>query len=159
MSIDAIAEESGVSKPTIYRRWSGKADIATAALTLLRLEEPSPPRGPARARLKILMRNFRNSLLRPNGMALIGTVLAEEAHTPELLSLFRERIVAPRREMIRGALRVAVSSGELRPGADVEAAVNMLVGALYARYLAGEPLPPEWTDEVVDICWRGLEPS
>ena len=156
MSIDAIASDSGASKPTIYRRWSGKADLATAALTLLRLDEPPPPGGPAPARLKVLMRNFRSSLLRPNGMALIGTILAEEEHTPELLVLFRERIVSPRREMIRAALAVAASRGELKAGSDIEAAVNMLVGALYARYLSGEPLTPDWTDSVVDVCWRGL---
>jgi len=40
MSIDAIADAAGVSKPTIYRRWTGKADIATAALTQLRISEP-----------------------------------------------------------------------------------------------------------------------
>jgi AcrR family transcriptional regulator len=32
MSLDGVAEEAGVSKPTIYRRWSSKADLATAAL-------------------------------------------------------------------------------------------------------------------------------
>jgi AcrR family transcriptional regulator len=32
MSIDAIAKAAGVGKPTIYRRWKDKADIATTAL-------------------------------------------------------------------------------------------------------------------------------
>ena len=32
MSVDQVAAASGISKPAIYRRWKGKADLATAAL-------------------------------------------------------------------------------------------------------------------------------
>jgi len=85
-------------------------------------------------------------------MALIGTVLAEEGHTPELLALFRSRIVAPRRAMVADVLREACRNGELRPDLDIEALVNMLVGSFYARYLTGEPIPPKWIDRIVDTA-------
>jgi len=39
MSLDAIPIEAGVSKPTIYRRSSSKADLATAAIRTLQLAE------------------------------------------------------------------------------------------------------------------------
>ncbi len=32
MSMDSIAAEAGASKPTLYRRWPSKADLATGAV-------------------------------------------------------------------------------------------------------------------------------
>lgn len=156
MSIDAIAEEAGVSKPTLYRRWSGKADLATAALTLVRIAEPPPASGNPLEDLKTALRNFSKSLLRPNGMALIGTVLAEEEHTPDLLRLFRERLVTPRRAILREILRLGQDSGQLSAMADIEAAANLLVGSFYARYLEGQPIDEDWADRVATIVWKGL---
>jgi AcrR family transcriptional regulator len=156
MSLDAVAAEAGVSKPTIYRRWSSKADLATAALRTIQTSEPAVATGSTVGDLTATLQNFSRSLLRPNGMSLIGTVLAEEVHTPELLALFRERLVAHRRQQLHQILRRAQQSKELRPGVSLDAAVNMLVGAFYARYLASSTVPPSFAKELVDIVWKGL---
>jgi AcrR family transcriptional regulator len=156
MSLDAVAAEAGVSKPTIYRRWSSKADLATAALRTIQLAEPRPDTGSTVGDLIATLENFSRSLLRPNGMSLIGTVLAEEAHTPDLLRLFRERIVAPRRAMLRAILERGVQRGEIREGADLDTAVQMLVGAFYARYLAASRVPAGFARELVELTWQGL---
>ena len=156
MSIDAIAAEARVSKPTIYRRWPSKADLATAALAVYQAQEPPPITGVTRDDLRAMLRNFQTSLLRPLGMAMIGTLLVEETRTPELIALFRERIVRPRRRMLRETLNVAAARGELRPGADLDAAVSMLVGSVYARYLTGEGVPDDWADRIVETVWVGV---
>lgn len=156
MSLDGVAEEAGVSKPTIYRRWSSKADLATAALRTIQTGEPVVATGSTAGDLTAALQNFARSLLRPNGMSLIGTVLAEEAHTPELLVLFRERLVANRRAQLLGILRRAQRGGELRAGVSLDAAVNLLVGAFYARYLASSTIPPGFARELVEVVWRGL---
>jgi len=154
MSIDQVAVEAGVSKPTIYRRWQGKADLATAALTELRISELAVQATSGIERLKGELRNFRKSLLRPNGMALVGLVLAEEHHTPELLALFRKRLVAPRRALVREALQQARQQGDIRADADIGALVAMLVGSIYARYLSGQPIPRGWVDRIVNEVTR-----
>lgn len=156
MSLDGIALEAGVSKPTMYRRWSSKADLATAALRTMQLAEPAVATGSTLGDLTGTLKNFSRSLLRPNGMSLIGTVLAEEAHTPELLKLFRERIVGPRRTMFRVILERAQAAKELRAGVDIDVAVNLLVGAFYARYLAGSKIPAGFADEVARTVWEGI---
>ena len=156
MSVDAVALDAAVSKPTIYRRWPSKADLATAAIRTLQLMEPAVDTGSSSGDLTRTLENFCRSLLRPNGMSLIGTVIAEESHTPELIGLFRERIVAPRRAMLQTILNRAKSQGELQAGADVDCAVNLLVGAFYARYLADSKVPPSFARHVVEIVWRGI---
>lgn len=157
MSVDAVALEAGVSKPTIYRRWSSKADLATAAIRTLRLLEPAVATRSGAGDLTATLENFSRSLLRPNGMSLIGTVIAEEAHTPELIALFRERLVSPRRKMLRAILDRAKAQGEIRPGADLDCAVNMLVGAFYARYLVDSKIPNNFVRHLVEIVCKGIE--
>lgn len=156
MSLDSIADQAGASKPTIYRRWSNKADLATAAISTLRLNEPPVETGSTEGDLTGVLQNFRKSLLRPNGMALIGTVLVEEGHTPELLELFRDRVVKPRREMLREILERARAKGELRSDADIESAIHMMVGSFYAHYMVNPRLPHDFVERIVKSVWEGI---
>jgi hypothetical protein len=64
--------------------------------------------------------------------------------------------VAPRRGAILAVLEAARERGELRAGADLDAAVQALVGAYYAQYLAGAPFPRRWPGSVVDVVLDGL---
>jgi hypothetical protein len=89
-------------------------------------------------------------------MATLGTVLAEEHETPELLALFRERLVAPRRRELRTVLAAARDRGELRPEANLDVAVSAFVGAFFARYLAGESLGGRFVTSLVDTVLDGL---
>src|SRR4051812_985385 len=123
MSVDAVAARAGVSKPTIYLRHPTKADLATAAIASMRLEPRPAPTDDLRADLIAHLRLLRAGLERPYGMATVGTVLAEEHETPELLARFRERLVDPRRRDLRAVLDAARDRGELRPGADLDVAV------------------------------------
>jgi AcrR family transcriptional regulator len=157
MSIDAIAADANTTKPTVYRRWSGKEELAIAALAHFQAQEQPKPTGSTEDDLKTLLRDFQKKLLRPNGMAMIGTLLAEEKHTPKLIGLFREKIVTPRREELLAILKTAQVRGELDADADMEAAVNLLVGSFYARYLSGEGIPQDWPGRVVTLVLRGLK--
>ena len=156
MSVAEVAREAGVTKPTLYRRFPSKADLATAAIRHLQSQEPEIADGPCRDRLIAALDGFRRNLLRPDGMAMIGTLLAEEQRLPDLLRLFRERIVANRRRQLRAIFDRASQRGELRDGADVDAAINALVGSFYARYLTGDGVPDDWPERIVDTVWRGL---
>src|SRR5436309_2199652 len=107
MSIDAVAAEAGVTRPTVYLRHATKAELATAALEAYRQREMPRDTGDTRADLIARLDHFRRGVERPSGMAMLGTVLAEETHTPELLALWRQRLVAPRRGELRAILRRA----------------------------------------------------
>lgn len=156
MSMDAVAAEAGVTKPTIYRRWPSKIELAMAALRAYCDASRPPVVGDTRADLIAEMEHFRRAISRPYGMSLYGTVLAEEYKTPELLAAFRESLVVPRRRALRAILDAAQARGELRPDADIALAVNMLVGAFYAQYVAGDPFAADWSAKLVDTLLRGL---
>jgi len=150
MSVDTVAALAGTTKPTIYRRWPSKEELAIAAIAHLQADQQPKPTGSTRDDLIALLLDFRKKLLRPNGLAMIGTLLAEERHTPRLLGLFREKIVAARRAGVLAILRAAQERRDLAPDADLEAAVNMLVGSFYACYLAASRIPGDWPERVVD---------
>jgi AcrR family transcriptional regulator len=145
-----------VSKPTIYLRHPTKADLATAAIASMRARPRPAPTDDVRADLIAHLRLLRAGLERPNGMTMLGTVLAEERETPELLALFRERLVAPRRRELRAVLDAARARGELRRDANLEVAVAALVGAFFARYLAGDSLGGRFITALVDTVLDGL---
>jgi AcrR family transcriptional regulator len=159
MSVDAVAARAGVSKPTIYLRHPTKADMATAAIASMRAQPRPEPTGDVRADLVAHLKLLRVGLERPNGMAMFGTVLAEETETPELLALYRERLVAPRRRELKALLEAAGRRGELRPDANLEVAVTALVGAFFARYLAGDSLGGRFVTTLVDTVLDGLSAS
>lgn len=156
MSIEEVAAEAGVSRPTIYLRYPGKAELATAALASYRDRGRPQETGDTHADLVARLRHFRRGVERPFGMAMIGSVLAEEHATPELLMLFRERVVEPRRRELGEVLEHARERDELREEADAEAAVNMLVGSYYAQYLAGGSFSDDWPEAVVGMILTGL---
>ena len=156
MSVDAVAARAGVSKPTVYLRHATKADLATAAIASMRVEPRPEPTDDLRADLIAQLELLRSALGRPYGMATVGTVLAEEAETPELLALFRERLVRPRRRELRAVFEAARERGELRPGAELDVAVAALVGAFFGRYLSGDPLGGRFVTRLADTVLEGV---
>jgi AcrR family transcriptional regulator len=156
MSMDAVAAEAGVTKPTIYRRWPSKIELAMAALRAYCDASRPPVVGDTRADLIAELEHFRRALSRPYGMSLYGTVLAEEHETPGLLAAFRESLVVPRRRALRAILEAAQTRGELRPDAEIALAVNMMVGAFYAQYVAGVSLAADWSATLVETLLCGL---
>jgi AcrR family transcriptional regulator len=154
MSLVTIAQNAGTTKPTIYARWPSKAQLAAAALESLRQRTPRQPTGEIRTDLIQELTLFRNGALRTNGMSMLGAVLVEQHENPELLRLFRKHVVQPRRENLRRILKTGVETGQLQPDADIELAITMLVGSLYAAYLAGTPTPQSWPVRIVDAWLR-----
>lgn len=159
MSMDAVAAEAGVSKATLYLRYRDKADLATAALARLRESHEPTPTGDLRTDLIARLRRVQDYANEASVMALVGTCLAEEAHLPELLALFRRRSVGPRREGLRTLLQAARERGEIRADLDVEAAIDLLLGTYQSRYLAGDGFPDDWAEAVVDTLLTGLRPE
>ena len=156
MSIAAIASAAGVGRPAVYRRYRSKADLAVAAILHITAgPEPDLPSDPRRA-LRVLLGMASGALATPGGMAVLGSLLAEQRHDPELLAAFRARIFDPRRAIIHRVVEQGINGGQIACDADREAIDSLLFGALLARAILGEPVDEAWIDRVVDQTWRGV---
>ncbi len=154
MSLVAVAEEAGTTRPALYRRWPSKADLATAAIASMslideRVDSDSPFRD-----LVAELAAFRQGVTRRNGISLIGTML-QDSVDPELAALFRKRLVEPRRTRLRHILERGREDGLLAQKADIELATAAATGALYSMALSGSKIPKEWAERAASFVWRG----
>lgn len=157
MTMEAVAAAAGVSKPTLYLRYAGKAELVVAAHERVRIGDAPAPTGDLRADLAAQLRHLHEVFARL-GMSVIGVCLAEEDGLPDLIAALRARSVEPGRQIMRDAIAGAVARGELPPAAeaDAETAIEMAIGAYYARYIAGRPFDEGWPERVADATLRAL---
>ena len=88
---------------------------------------------------------------------MLGTLLGGH-EDPRALDLHRERVIEPRAAYARSLLVRAQELGQLDPDADVDLALQMLVGVVFARRISGIPSDRSWARRAVDTVWRGLAP-
>jgi AcrR family transcriptional regulator len=149
MSIAGVAEEAGVGRPAIYRRYSDKADLVSAAIAHMRTRVPAPDTGSARGDVVEHLERAR----RIYDMSLMGTLLVEQDKHPELLDRFRERMMHPHRDQVAAALERGKERGEVRADLDVELAVHALMGSfMYHAIVLGRP-ERGWAERAVATLW------
>ena len=152
LTIDAVAKQAGVARTTVYRRYRDKAELVSAAIDTLRDLSKRPDTGDARRDLIAHVENMRRNF----DMSLAGTLLMEEPHNPRLIALFRERMVQPRREIIRSSIERGIERGQVRPDLDVERILDLILGALFAAFLTEGRPAPRWAEQIVDGVWPAL---
>lgn len=157
MSMESVAEAAGVGKTTVYRRYRDKEDLVTAAIAAMPGLNELPDSGDTRADVLELLQRVVRGKERVQSMRLLGTLWAEEERNPDLVRLFRERVIAPRRAMMIEVLRRGQERGELRDDFDPALVTEMLVGAHFARQFNGRPFPRDWATQVVDTIWPAVE--
>jgi AcrR family transcriptional regulator len=153
MSMESVASAAGTTVPSLRRRYRGKPELIAAVIDSLRVEALPTPALPPREGALAILKNFQRNLGRRHAMATLGTIIAEEDRHPAFLEHFRAYLVRPRRAMLRDTLAAGVSAGDLPPGLDLDAAVAMLIGSFYARYLSGEGVPADWPERVLRAVW------
>ncbi len=161
MSIERVANVARVGKTTIYRRYDSKEELTAAAMRSL-IDNIGPPPDTGSARdviIEILVQNqiaFEHGPGLTPGLSIMGALLVEERRNPELLELFRNRIMRPRRNDTLAVLQRGVERGEIRPDTDLEAAVYAMVGSIFARNILGVPQNRNQIQKTVDTIFQGI---
>ncbi|MGI9007829.1 MAG: TetR/AcrR family transcriptional regulator [Streptosporangiaceae bacterium] len=138
LCIEQVAAKAGVGKATIYRRWPGKEELLLDALASLRSPLPQPKGESVRDDLTAILEALRAESADPRRVRQFALLLGEGERYPRLLERYVEAVLEPRREVVRTVLRRGVATGELREGVQIEAAADMLTGAVLARARRGQ---------------------
>jgi len=149
MSLESVATAAGTTVPSLRRRYRDKAELAAAVIGSLRVEEPPASAPTPREHALAILENFLHNLRAMPALAIVGSLLTEEERHPELLELFKTRLVEPRRALLRQAL----AAGDLPESADLDALTSMLIGSFYGRYLTIDGIPDDWPDRVLSAIW------
>jgi len=153
LSIAAVADEAGTTRPAIYRRWPTKLDLAIAAVVdLAEVDPPQLTQDPFDD-LVAELEHFRHCITEASALALAGLMLADDVD-PQFRQRYREHLVVPRRARLRACLQRGVAAGLLDADADLDVAGSLMTGSWYAFAIGGAPVPDDWARRVATLVWR-----
>ena len=161
-SIAEVVERTGVAKTTIYRRFATREELIASALDRLNDHLPkAPPSGTFREQLVAAV----DGLLHRSPNSLDGRIfthaMSEAGQEPAIAQLVHDRVLEPRRALLRAIINAGVVSGELRADVDPDVALPCIVGpALYISkwQLTNRPIAVT-AEELVDIILGGMTPA
>jgi AcrR family transcriptional regulator len=150
LSIDAVAARAKASKMTIYRRWSGKAELVVDALSSLRKPGDVPDTGSLRGDLDALASRSENPDVRFDAKLVLGVVSAL-ARNPELRQVIREQFIGRGGVRLRRVFERAVTRGEIPPDRNLDLLVSIFPAmAIHHLLTFGELPDASFTTQVMD---------
>jgi AcrR family transcriptional regulator len=138
LTIDAVAERCGMSRATIYRRWTDKTELVVDAASQLLVSPPVPETGDFRTDLLECGRAFVHSGER--SQRVLAALLAAIPNHPELRESPTDPLAAPYVDLFRVVLERAETDMQLRAGADIELLAGTFSAIAFER-IAGYGLP------------------
>ena len=157
LSIEAVAARAGVSRPTVYRRWPAKLDLAVDAVLRtappLDVTETADPQADLRRLVSGLAAEMTSSAL---GRVIIAAFTSADPAAEPLAGKLTEAYLRPGRAAITGILQRAVAQGILRDDLDLDLLLDLVLGAPAYRWMTtGQPVPAAATRAAIDLVWQG----
>lgn len=160
-SMDAIAEEAPVSKPTLYSHFGSKhelfvAVIQTQCTSLVGSMDRAKTLGlPPETGIRAIAESFVQTIFNPESLALYRLIIAEHSHCPELAQLMDKTVIQPNLDLLSAYLQALHDSGALTipdPSASGQLLLGMLKGIPHFRCLTGlrESLSREEERRLID---------
>jgi AcrR family transcriptional regulator len=160
VTIEAVADRSGVAKTTIYRWWPNRAalvvdlllQVATAAVPMPAGKDPLRS---VRSELGLVARALEGLTGR-----LLLSVLGEAQHDPAVRAVLQRGLFGPRRKATAQVVRQAQASGALRPDVPPLLVVDLLFGPLfYRKFVLQERVTGGFVKQVFERVLSGLRSS
>jgi Transcriptional regulator len=158
VTVDGIAERSGVSKATIYKWWPNKASVVLDGYfeaTEVMLQVPDT--GSMGEDLFIQANNLAAFLTSHKGRV-ITELIAEGQFDKNIAEEYRKRYFSPRRLISKNIIERGIHRGELRKDLDIELSIDLIFAPLFYRLLiTDEPLESAYIKELISYAFKGLE--
>jgi AcrR family transcriptional regulator len=160
VTMDGIAARAGVGKATVYRRWKQKETLVAEAIQRIVAAIPAPDTGTTAGDLRVLMHAAEAMYGDPATSALLSGLVAAMARSEPIAAAVRGGFVATWNDAVRRVLERGIARGDLRPGLDLDLALDLLAGPPFHRFLiGGRQVDARLTHAVVDAVLRGLAPE
>lgn len=159
LSFEAIGKQTGIGRPTIYRRWPSKAHLA-AAIAYGKNGPLPRTQGGLRPQIEALVRQVARQYSHPDiAAAAIGLINA--FYNDEAL---RRELHTPAENDARRQMREIVTAGKAEglivQDADADVLFDMIVGTLVFRLMfSSTERPADHLETLVDQLCRSLAPQ
>ena len=149
VTIDGLAERSGVARSTIYRNWPDRALLLVQAFAEMCPHHADVDQGSLEADLRTIGTSLANGLAHEDWGRALPSLIAAADHDPDLRAA-SVAFTGERRAMLRSVLARARRRGEVRPDADLDRAVRRFSAPFfYARLISREPLDEAFVEAQV----------
>ncbi|WP_040796186.1 TetR/AcrR family transcriptional regulator [Nocardia higoensis] len=153
LTVDNVAQRSGVHKTTVYRRWRNAAGLVADALALAADEPwPLPDTGGLDTDLRALTTLVHTGFADPDAGPVSTAFVAAALQSAEAADALREFYRARHRQCAVLVER-AVARGEISPEVDAAAVIRYAVAPVFHRLLiTHEPVDESFTRRIADIA-------
>jgi AcrR family transcriptional regulator len=159
LTMERLAERTGVAKTTIYRRWPNISTVVMDAfLAEVDLASPIADLSSARESLTVSLRSLVGLYRGARGETL-RALIARAQSDVELRAAVITHWVEPRRETARAIVRKGLEANEIRSGLDPDVILDMLYGPIYHRMLVpyhGAELSDTYVDGLIEAVFGGV---
>jgi AcrR family transcriptional regulator len=158
LTIEAIAARAGVGKQTIYRWWSNKAALVMEAyIATSEVQTPESDTGNVIRDIEnFLLPVFKLNPRYDRGLALANKSMMAEAQLDRAFHHTYAEMHMSWRGPLRSVFERAKARGELRPDTDVDALIDMILGAAWYRLLLEHaPLDAQFAHQIAVTVVEG----
>ncbi len=156
LTVERVAAEAGVGKPTIYRSWSNAHELAMAAFIAKPGVRHPTSNGTARERLHAHLHGVIEAFSTTRGRQITLT-LASADQASELTKAFRNQVILKSRELGRELLEQGIQEGTVDGSLAMDVVLDMLYGPVFFRLLAGHaPVNAALADNVLKMIFEGI---
>lgn len=153
VTVEAVAESSGVAKTTIYRRYADRHELLRAALVDAIGDPGQPPDADPREKIRWALNETwkqMTDVLGPGGLAaIIGET--DRRFTDGVRS-----ILLPYTDALVALIRADVAAGRLRSDLDADAAVSLMVGAYLGELVRRGAVDADFTEQCIHLMWIAM---
>jgi AcrR family transcriptional regulator len=176
LSLEAVARRAGVSRPSIYKRWSTLAELLLDATLLARQRAlppeamqqgfPAPDTGSLSSDLRALVEVGVALFRTLEGGGVMRALLAEAIRSEEFALRFETTILAPDEGQLRTIFQRAAERGEWptlpNDASDNDAVLvlrSLIAHAIFERYVLHRPFEGTLTFRLAELLARGSRPD
>lgn len=131
MSIESIATRAGVSKPTIYRRYTSKEELVADAIETLREEILVPDTGSLETDLDGLLADAIRMVQTPLARQTMAMIISSATSSPQFAAIYTTKYLMPRREAFGRILDRAKARRETRAEVDNGLVFDFISGLMF----------------------------
>jgi AcrR family transcriptional regulator len=160
LTIGAIAQRAGTTKPAVYRRWPTKAHLVHEAVFPAQRPDGILRGGDLRDDIRAVVAVGVELLGRPAARAALPGLLAEMSSDPALQADVLGRFADGTWGWLQQRLDAGIETGDVRAEVQSSTVLEIIAGStLLATVLRPlDDIGPDWVDHVVELIMRGIAP-